>query len=405
MELATEGAKKDKAVDEDTAGSAGAAQVARSAADAHPADGTAVAALEETTDKLASLSVEDAQGAQRLPGETRRTGGLRALQQNGTRFEMGGGVSFTLLPNTGLRPAEGARGQLPDYELFLDDVEHTWACQRGGGLGKEYVEVYGEMSARALEMAKRLDSMSETARDALWGSGGPNGCSEQRPTVMEREGDPQDCPFVGERRFGRERIRSDYQGWVDTEAGAAEADYVLRWTCREWRLRELRRDICNALVFEAATEAKRMYLESAPTSASVRRARRGLDQQGPEQGVVPQYVAAHLLGIESASDAGSLRATGLEHDPDGSGTASTYPPSSAEGSGSTGFDETHRSGHVFPNYAVPLAEQFAEPVAIQQRTYDHVDEESSEDDEREEDWGGDELELYGEYDDDDDYGD
>ena len=87
--------------------------------------------------------------------------------------------------------------------------------------------------------------------------------------------------------------------------------------------------------------------------------------------------------LATASDAVLLRATGLEYDLDGSGIAPIYPPSSADGSGSTEYDEAHRSGHVFPNYAVPLDGQSsdAEPAAIQQRTYDNVDEESFEDEE------------------------
>ena len=148
-----------------------------------------------------------------------------------------------------------------------------------------------------------------------------------------------------------------------------------------------------ALAFELVREEKRTYLVNAPETASVRRARRGMDQQGPGQGVVPQFVAAHLLRVESASDAVLLRASGLEHDLDSSTIAPTYPPSSADGSGSTGYDEAHRSGHVFPNNAVPLVEQTsANPAAIQQRTHGTVDKESSEEGEREEDWG--ESELY-----------
>lgn len=288
---------------------------------------------------VAPLLTAEEDGAETLltTATARCVGGLRGKQTQGTEFVFPDGTRHVLLPPGGLLPREAVDRYLTQGKCGGTSVHYTLACLSGGGLGEAFCD-YPPLCAEALNMAKRLDSLSDGMCEVLWASLAA-GWREQLPWIQARVGVPADDLWVT-----GPRGRLDYP-WQDDET---DRDHVCEMACSELELRERRHKTNLALASERAYLKMVDDLAQAAGTKNVRRARRAMGRRmpGPYQGVVPQAIAEHLVEVESGADADSVRAIGHGADLDGSGTHSTSPASSLAGFDSNGSDAALRSGLI-----------------------------------------------------------
>lgn len=376
------GAPVEASVEAEVAKSPSAASeavAARSDGSAHPVEDSSTAeALVEVTLGLAALSTGTADAVALGATDGDATGGdegglsgLRHKQVYGQRFSLGVGAEAILLPPGGLLPRSAAATAA---SCGGTGVAYTLAALRGGGLGLAYELGYPALCVEAFQMAKRMDSLSSGWREVLWASLATE-WKHALPEIRARIGEPA----------------SDL--WV---SGPQEGIYGERG-CMEYDMRYLRHQINVALASELAYLKKVESLADAAGTASVRRARRALGRRepGPYEGVVPQAIAEHLLGIEFGADPDTVRACCC--DDDGSGTHSTSLASTSDGSESNGSDAALRSGRNLSSTCMSqdgMADDgmaTAMPTSSPQQLARPKDEETSEEEDLEEDgsWGDD----------------
>lgn len=266
--------------------------------------------------------------------DSRRTGNtvsawssLREVQTVGRVFHVGN-VSHVLRPG-GLLSRAAVREAAAGGCARGVGVDYTMASLEGGGMGVGY-EMYTALGEEGWAMAVRLDSMDTDERQVLWAELAP-GWRDNLAGVQQRLGEPgwKSACVVGPREC--------------TLVDASEYVRVAMLHAREQKLRELRHDICLALASEEAYLQKEA--SHARSSASVRRARRRMEDRapGPYQGVALHAVAEHLLGVGSAVSADTLRAVGPRDALDDPSLNSTSSSSSSD----TCSDEALRSGRDF----------------------------------------------------------
>jgi len=183
---------------------------------------------------VASLPTDEDDGAETLltTATARCVGGLRGKQTQGTEFVFPDGTLHVLLPPGCLLPREAVDRYLTQGKCGGTGVHYTLACLSGGGLGETFCD-YPPLCAEALNMAKRLDSLSDGICEVLWASLAV-GWREQLPWIQARVGVPADDLWV---TGPPGRLDNP---WQDDET---DRDHVCEMACSELELRERRHKI------------------------------------------------------------------------------------------------------------------------------------------------------------------